>query len=212
MPDDNLWAEDTERELQENQASSRPVSPRKKGSRLRRRLGLFFVLLIIGAGVVLGLHLGGVWDIRPFAEKLGIIKSETLSPADRRQQELEEWASRLSKKENELNEKEHNLEVLSQDLVSRKDALLVKETEIQALEKDSNDSKVQNEESLQALVQTFQEMSSRRAASIIEQLDQKLAVKLLLKMPEDSVASILGRMDPGRAALLTEQLALQKDR
>jgi flagellar motility protein MotE (MotC chaperone) len=60
---------------------------------------------------------------------------------------------------------------------------------------------------LNQLTRTYQELSPRRAAQIVEQLDVDLAVKLMDRLNGDARAAILGRMEPGRAAQLTERLA-----
>jgi flagellar motility protein MotE (MotC chaperone) len=50
-------------------------------------------------------------------------------------------------------------------------------------------------------------MSARNAAQIVEQVSESLAVELLQKLPVDARASILGKMEPRKAARLTERMA-----
>jgi flagellar motility protein MotE (MotC chaperone) len=70
----------------------------------------------------------------------------------------------------------------------------------------------EEKEYLDMLMKTFQDISPRRAALIMEQLREDLAVKLLERMPQDARASILGRMEAAMAARLTERLAARGPR
>jgi flagellar motility protein MotE (MotC chaperone) len=57
------------------------------------------------------------------------------------------------------------------------------------------------------VARTYQDMSPRNAAQIVEQVSEPLAVELLQKLPVDVRGSILGKMDPKKAARLTERMA-----
>ena len=57
------------------------------------------------------------------------------------------------------------------------------------------------------VARTYQEMSARNAAAIVEQLRDSLAVELLMKLPNDARSSILGKIKPQKAARLTELMA-----
>ena len=54
---------------------------------------------------------------------------------------------------------------------------------------------------------TYQDMSARNAAAVVEQLRDSLAVELLMKLPNEARAAILGKMKPQKAARLTELMA-----
>jgi flagellar motility protein MotE (MotC chaperone) len=60
---------------------------------------------------------------------------------------------------------------------------------------------------VEQVAKLYPEMSARNAAQIMEQLREPLAVELLQKLPTDARASILGKMDPKKAARLTELMA-----
>ena len=225
MPEE-LWPE-VEQEVDEEQSSSRLASSRKREGKGRRRWSFFFIAFFVVIGIITGLYLTGVWDLRPtlssflyklpvvghpLAERLGLTSSLPLSADERRRMELEEWTERLNEQEAAMNETQAHIDMLMTELVEKEKKLAVKEAAFVASQKQEIKKEPETVEVFQSLVQTFREMSPRKAASILEELKRDLAVEILLHMPEDGVAAILARMDPARAARLTEQLALEKDR
>ncbi|MDR1482359.1 MAG: MgtE intracellular region, partial [Synergistaceae bacterium] len=114
---------------------------------------------------------------------------------DARQNALDKVSADLSMKEDDLNfaqeELAARLEALSEDMAANESGQM-------------SDSQ-QNE--IAEIIGTFEQMSVRNAASIIEKLNDNLAVAVLDGLPEDIRANMLGRMDSTKAAELTEQLS-----
>jgi len=103
------------------------------------------------------------------------------------------------------------LEVLSDDLGRR---AVVLDEQVRLLSESSADrsgSEATEDEKrlIDQVAKTYQDMSARNAAQIVEQLREGLAVDLLKKLPVDARASILGKMKPQRAARLTELMSGQ---
>ena len=196
--------------------------PKKKKKKKGSRLAFLLLVLLMVAGVGAGLHIAGAWDARPLlyenvpripwigndiARLTGIPEEYTLTVEQRRRLELQRWNDRLDEQERSLREREAALETLSADLEARSLVVEKKEAEFTLKETKPPESPEEEKAYVDMLMRTYQEISPRRAALIIEQLREDLAVKMLAAMPQDARASILGRMEAARAARLTERLA-----
>ena len=199
------------------------AAPKKKKKHPKR--SLFFLLLLLSFGAASGLHFSGRWDARPlmwsivpqipyvgdvFSEFFHIPEQYTLTVSQRRAYELEEWQKRLDERERELGTRESALETASDDVGARSERLARQEASRRNAPQDSDSSATDAEKKLMdQVVKTYQDMSSRNAAQIVEQVREPLAVELLQKLPPDARASILGKMTPAKAARLTELMAGQ---
>jgi len=196
--------------------------PKKKKKKKGSKLAFLLLVLLMAAGVGAGLHIAGAWDARPLlyenvpripwighdiARLTGIPEEYTLTVEQRRRLELQRWNDRLDEQERTLREREAALEALSADLEARNLVVEKKEAELTLRETKPPESPEEEKAYVDMLMRTYQEISPRRAALIIEQLREDLAVKMLAAMPQDARASILGRMEAARAARLTERLA-----
>ncbi|MEA4880258.1 MAG: MgtE intracellular region [Synergistaceae bacterium] len=201
---------------------STPRPKEKKEKRKGRKGTLLFLFLLLAAGTAAGLHFAGAWDARPLlynvvprlpwigpslGKTFGIPKEYTLTSDERRRLELERWSDRLSEREMELKTRSDALDALSADVEKRAGALEDREQALRAKETKPDENSDEESTYMAMLMKTYEEISPRKAAQILEQLREDLAVRLLAKMSNDVRASILGRMDAGLAAQLTERLA-----
>jgi len=118
--------------------------------------------------------------------------------------------SLLKKKEAELKEREQYLEnrkmqlVALQDEINKKIASLTRlRNEIKA---EMEQEKTNDEKKLKHLIKIYSAMKPVKAASLIEKLDIRLAIKLLSRMKGDTVGGILSFVDVERAAKISEGL------
>jgi flagellar motility protein MotE (MotC chaperone) len=122
-----------------------------------------------------------------------------------------------------MDQREQDLNILSGDLAAREQSLDDQQEELAAkLEALSDDMGERgagapqggaNDTGIDETIRTFQDMSPRNAASILEKLNEDLAVTILDGLPQDTRGTLLGRMDAEIAARLTEQLTeLQRRR
>lgn len=201
------------------QRPERPPRKRKKG----RGCGCFLLILLLLVGAALGIQLSGAADLKghlsravwslpvigpPIGESLGLRRDIPLSAEERLMAELEERENLLRRQRLELAAEGSALQVMSADLAERAEALARREEILaQSLKVSAEKPEISTEDLLRSVGSIFQEMSSRKAAKILEELDEKLAVALLRGLPQDKSAEILGSMDAPRAARLTEQLA-----
>jgi len=211
-----------EMELERAEGEVAPPPKKKKKKTKGSKLPFCLLVLLMAAGVGAGLHIAGAWDARPLlyasvpkipwigndlAKLTGIPEEYTLTVEQRRRLELQRWNDRLDELERSLKERETALEALSADLEARSISVEKKEAEFTLKENKPPESPEEEKAYVDMLMRTYQEISPRRAALIIEQLREDLAVKMLAAMPQDARASILGRMEAARAARLTERLA-----
>ena len=217
-----------ERRAEESRAEKAPEAPvpKKKKKKKRSRLGRLLLFFALALGVAAGLHFSGLWDGRPLfwstvpripyvgqrlARFFNIPERYSLTVDERRRLELEDWQKRLDERERGVLSRQAGLEVLSDDLGRRMLTLEERELLLSSASADRSESSATEDEKrlIDQVAKTYQDMSARNAAQIVEQLRENLAVDLLRKLPVDARASILGKMKPQRAARLTELMSGQ---
>jgi flagellar motility protein MotE (MotC chaperone) len=218
--------DDRPRRPEEGAGESAPSAPLLKKKKKRGKGRLLLPLLVLAAGIGAGLHFSGLWDARPLmwsivpqipyigqpiANFFEIPEQFTLTVAQRRAYELEEWQKRLDERERGLSTRESAVETASDDVGARAERLAQREATAQrtAEQRPSETASDAEKKLIDQVVKTYQDMSPRNAAQIVEQVRESLAVELLQKLPPDARASILGKMTPPKAARLTELMAGQ---
>ncbi|MDR1514094.1 MAG: MgtE intracellular region [Synergistaceae bacterium] len=211
--------------------TSESEKPRKKKKKKKRGCGFFIILILLAAGISAGLQASGNVDLRPFVytvvpripkigepmkNALGIPESYSLTVAERRRQELEEWETVIAESVRSIDARQKELDETSDDLSIREQDLDYERENLAArIEALSNDimsqgagtvSQAQGDE-IKDIIGTFGQMSARNAAAIVEKLNPNLAVAILEGLPEDTRANILGRIEAAAAAVLTERLS-----
>ncbi|MDR1137131.1 MAG: MgtE intracellular region [Synergistaceae bacterium] len=235
-------AELNDKDIAEEESAAnepRPVTTGYQGKKKKKKRGCgFFILLtLLAVGAAAGLQASGGVDLRPYvypvvpripyvgnqlASMLSIPEIYAMTAQDRRRIELGEWESLIAESARSLDRRELALDSLSDDLAERENILDAQRAELAArLDALSGDAAGSvNETSADAgengigeTIRTFQDMSPRNAAAIMEKLDGDLAVAILDGLPQDTRGTLLGRMDAEIAANLTERLTeLQRRR
>ncbi len=225
---------------QENPQNDAPAEPvivrRKKKKKGMGKITFFFWLILLALGTATGLHLSGIWDGRPLfwtiipnipyfgkdlAEFFDVPEFYALSVGARRAVELEQWQRRLDARERALESsdisrmevyenRELALVELSRDVSRRQRRLAALEANQSA--QDSDAPTETEQELMNQVARTYQDMSARNAAAVIEQLRDSLAVELMMKLPNDARASIMGKLRPTKAARITELMSRPQQR
>ena len=224
-----------ERPAQNQEAPSEPIVIRKKKKKKGMGKFTFFLwMLLLALGTATGMHLSGIWDGRPLfwtiipkipyfgsqlSEFFNVPEFYALSVGERRAVELEQWQRRLDALERSIESRDvarmevyENRELalveLSRDVARRQRRLRAMEAE-QA--NQENDGPTETEQELMNQVaRTYREMSARNAAAVVEQLRDNFAVELLMRLPNDVRASILGKLKPTKAARITELMSIAR--
>ena len=224
-------AEERNQNNAQEQAPSTPVVHRKKKKKKLGKLTFFFWMLLLALGTATGMHLSGIWDGRPLfwtvipkvpyfgprlAEFFQVPEFYALSVGERRAVELEQWQRRLDAQERALESRDiermtvyENRELALVEL-SRDVARLQRRFRQQQAEHENQDNDTPSEteqELMNQVARTYQDMSARNAAAVVEQLRDSLAVELMMKLPNDARASILGKLKPAKAARITELMS-----
>ena len=211
-------------------APSEPVVRKKKKKKKLGKLTVLFWLLLLAIGTATGMHLSGIWDGRPLfwtlipkvpyfgsqlAEFFQVPEFYALSVGERRAVELEQWQRRLDAQERAIQSsdidrlavyenRELALMELSRDVARRQRRLRAQETEQAANPDGPTEAEL---DLMNQVARTYQDMSARNAAAVVEQLRDSLAVELLMRLPNDARASIMGKIKPTKAARITELMA-----
>ena len=217
---------------EQNDAPSEPiVIRRKKKKKGMGKITFFFWLLLLALGTATGLHLSGIWDGRPLfwtiipnipyigqdlAKFFEVPEFYALSVGERRAVELEQWQRRLDARERAIESSDvARLEVYESRelaLVELSRDVARKQRRLTALEANQSHSTEEGpteteQELMNQVARTYQDMSARNAAAVIEQLRDSLAVELMMKLPNDARASIMGKLRPTKAARITELMS-----
>ena len=202
-----------------------PAAPKPAKKRRRSKFTWFLWLLLLGIGGAVGLHLSGVWDGRPLfwnvvpripyagpalAEFFEVPREYTLTVGERRALELREWQRRLDERERSLDSRSASLDVLSSDLAARLAEVALRQESLDAASRDvanGTEATPAEKELIKQISRTYQDMSARNAAAVVEHLRDPLAVELLMTLPNEARASIMGKMNPQKAARLTELMS-----
>ncbi|MDR3281075.1 MAG: MgtE intracellular region [Synergistaceae bacterium] len=212
----------------------------KKKKKKKRGCGFFLILLLLAIGAAAGLQASGGVDLRPYvyqvipripevgpelARLLAIPDVYAMSSEERRRAELEDWESRIAESSRSLDQRERDISSASDDIAAKEIELENQRTELAARLEALSDDMGEREpgagnargnssaSDIEETIRTFQDMSPRNAAAILEKLNDNLAVTILDGLPQDARGNLLGRMDAEIAARLTEQLTeLQRRR
>ena len=109
----------------------------------------------------------------------------------------------LLRKEQELARKEQELLVLQRELDDRLEQLQVLESRLSVMLQEANDVK---DEKFRKLVDMLSNMKAKQAASVLETLEEGIAVKVLAGMRGRQSGEILTYVNPTKAARLSEAL------
>lgn len=212
------------------QPASKPDRPKAGKKRKKRGCGFFLILALLASGVAAGVQASGGADMRPYvyevvpripfvgkklASLFGIPETYSLTTDERRRIELDEWEVEIAKRARSLDAQIKAAEAASKDLTRREreveEARENLRARIEALSGDMGGSgenfSAEQRDELERIVKTFEEMSPKNAAAILEKLDGNLAVSVLDQLTEDFRAKTLGRMDAEMAAALMERLS-----
>ena len=110
----------------------------------------------------------------------------------------------LQRRQDDLARKELDLRTLESDLDERLMRLQELEVRIQAMLKEAEEVKGAK---FRHLVDVLSNMKAKQAASVLETLDEKIAVKVLAGMRGRQAGEILTFVNAGKAARLSESLA-----
>lgn len=132
--------------------------------------------------------------------KLSALNPETL----RLMEMIEKKTRELKKRETELLLREKNLELLKQkvraDLKKIEDALIRSEEQVgikrNLIEKNIN-----------ALVKIYSAMKPQEASTLLESLDQAIAIQIISRMKSKVAGKIMGKMDTRVAKNISESIA-----
>lgn len=110
----------------------------------------------------------------------------------------------LARRQENLARKEQELRVLESELGKKLEQMQMLENRISQMMKDAEDKQ---DAKFKHLVDVLSNMKAKQAASVLETLDPKIAVKVLAGMRGRQAGEILTFVKPEKAAQLTESLA-----
>ncbi|MDI6790306.1 MAG: hypothetical protein QME44_06435 [Thermodesulfobacteriota bacterium] len=123
-------------------------------------------------------------------------------------EELENKRRELATREEELRKKEAELLILKKDIENKLAKLSQLQTELQGqLQKNVEAARQSQETRLKHLVGAYSAMKPDKAASLIEKLNDDVALQILSAMKSKDVGAILSFVETEKAARLSQRLA-----
>ena len=117
---------------------------------------------------------------------------------------LKKAAEEMELREKRIKEKENVLKLLQGEIDNRLKEL----TEVRnTLDKLLKEKKDKDGERFNHIIKIYESMKQEQAASVIDKLDEKLAIDIFARMKDKDVGKILGFIDPQKAARITEALS-----
>ena len=163
---------------------------------------VFLLLMVVSVKLAAGLYW---WGLQLKAEPAWAQEEKTLPPCPPELFEaLKVEQEQLEKKKQEIELREKRLRLLERQVERRLSALLELENSLE--EKLQKIKQIENER-FRLLVKAYGSMRPSKAAKLIVNMDQEMAVKILSALKSDQVGRILGAMPPEKAASLAEALS-----
>jgi len=166
------------------------------------RTGALFKLVFLL--VIIKFFLGGVYVYSEYAKSPTQKEQSTYNCPPEFSEFLIFEKRRLLDKEKELEAKERELKLLEKKLQEQMNALTALSQEV---EEKLNKITAVRDERIKLLVKAYAEMSPKKAAEQLLNMDKEMAIKILSQMKSNQVASILSAMPPEKAATLAEALS-----
>ncbi len=120
---------------------------------------------------------------------------------------LKEREKKLANREAALNEKEKRIEFLQQEL--KKQESEIRNTR-ESFAKILDELKALKDENLSRLVEVYTVMKPAAAAPLLEKLELKYAVEVILRMPTKKSAKLLSAVDEERAVAISRAITALK--
>ena len=136
-------------------------------------------------------------DLEDKTQSLKILQKASEDIFTQRQNQIKTQEQALKEKEKEILEKEKALNQANQDSQDKIKKLIAKNEEILRQIQDESTNK---------LAQTYSKMKDSKAADILSDLPENQAAGILFLLKAQDIGKILAKMDPRKAASLTERL------
>ncbi|MET1014793.1 MAG: hypothetical protein ABWX61_09865 [Paenisporosarcina sp.] len=177
---------------------------------LKKLFMLFFIPVLFGLAVILVIAQLTNINIFESVNKLTNDGSEENSVSVEQEQLV--FKEKVVTLQAQIQEKEAQIVQLQTELdssASEKESLLIEQErlleEIQLLQRQKDDTKLDFDE----IVATFEQMSSKSAAPVLNNMSDAEALRILTNLKPDILAGILEKMTPEQAAKYTELMSKQ---
>lgn len=168
-------------------------------------------LIIVSSLTILILGLAG-YDVSGWAKNTAnnipivssFVKTDEEKDYEQMKQEMEE---KLEKKDAEIKQLENLTEDLETTIDQLNQEILKLENKLESNEQLSEEQEELvegNKDELRQIARSFQNMKSKQAAAVLENMDQNDAIHILKEISNDGRGKILEAMDPKKAAELTK--------
>ncbi len=156
------------------------------------------------------------WEVTPAAADIGGDEEGDpfRDPYEMTDEEFD-LLQKLSARRREINRRYREVEAREALLVAAENRIDQKISELEILRKKIEELMNQHDEEeeaqLRSLVKIYENMKPKNAAQIFEELDMDVLLEVIDRMKERKIAPILALLTPGRAKVITIELAQRRD-
>lgn len=169
---------------------------------------LIMLLLILVIGSIAGINV-----LEKTKQAIG--KAPIFSAfSDNSKLSIEEYQKRIVDLEGEIQEKNTQLEQLQKKLEEKEaeaDQLLMEKKRLENSTEEQIENKNENKPDMKEIKAVYETMAPKKAALIILEMKEEDALNILSGLTPDSLARVLEKMPPDKAAALTQKLARAGD-
>lgn len=172
-----------------------------------------WVLIPVLFALAMAMIIAEVTGTNVFEKVNSVISSEKKAENEVDQSSSEDYEKQIVDLKAQMKEKEAQVTSLQTKIDTNKTDLSKAEVEKKQLEKEIQklqESKADTNTDSTTLVKTYEQMTPKAAAAIIETMSNEEALKILRNLKPATLAPILEKMQPTKAAEYTELLAGKK--
>jgi len=184
----------------------------KKSSKFQTFILIFLVpfLAIITVALIVLNALGfNVFDLaKEYGSKIPFIGSYIETSAE--VPSIEKFEQDMIFLEADIQDREVKIQKLEEELNKKDEEVNELDEEIQKLQLEIeilNEQKEENTRAFSDLVKTYENMTAKKSAAILEEMSEEEALQILSKLKSDTLAKVLEKMTPATAAKYTELLS-----
>lgn len=191
--------------------TSKKQKEEKETSFLQRFIFWFFIPLLFA--IFLGLLIASVNGVNVFkkakeiSEKIPII---TDIKEGKENEKYVEYEDKIISLDAEIQDKNAEINQLKSQLDSKdleKERLVVEQERLEQTIEELRQIQTENKRAFKEIVSTFESMTPKKAAPIIIEMKEEEAIKILSNLNTDSLAKVLEKMPPEKAATYSGLLA-----
>lgn len=179
---------------------------------MMRSFVLILIMLIVAAGMVFGAMYFGIINPPSFMKDLSVFKDQTTEKNEAKT--TKKKVTKLSVLEGQIDNLKKQVQTRDKTINQLKQANATLQEELRVAQEEANKPVtpppttpvVEGKTKYQIMGEYYANMKTAQAGAIMAELDDETVIGIFKTMKPDTASSILAKMDPRRAAVLTKKM------